>query len=131
METYCEGLARMLIKLEVVTLQENPNAVLIFATACSIFGIVAVILDYAFFMVRDQSLLKLKHGKNTLLLLVAWAVGSFIMGYIGQFVKIFQVSLLASASVGFTWPLLFTNLLNKLKEKEAKSEPEQLIEEEE
>ncbi len=131
METYAEGLIRMLIQLEVVTIQENSSAVLVFATGCSIVGIIAVFLDLAFYTLRGQSLLKLKHGKNTFIFLVAWAFGSFIMGYIGQLAKIFQVSLFASVLVGFTWPLLFTSLLTKLKEKETEAEPEQQLGEEE
>lgn len=131
METYVEGLMRMLIQLEVVTLQENSNAVLVFATGCAIVGVIAVFLDLAFYTLRGQSLLKLQHGTNTLLFLVAWAFGSFIMGYIGQLAKIFQVSLLACVLVGFSWPLLFTELLAKLKEKETATEPEQELGEEE
>lgn len=131
METYTEGLSRMLLSLEVVSLQDNTNAVLIFATGCAIVGVVAVFLDLAFYILRGHSLLKLQHGKNTLLFIVAWAFGSFIMGYIGQLAKIFQVSLFASVLVGFTWPLLFTSLLNKLREKESENEPEQIIGEEE
>lgn len=127
METFYEGLTRMLLRLEVVTLQENPNAVLIFAAACAIIGILAVFLDLALFMLRGQSLLKLKHGKNTFLFLVSWAFGSFVIGYIGQVAKIFQVSLMASAIVGFSWPLIFTDWLNKIRESEVETEPEQQI----
>lgn len=39
------------------------------------------------------------------------------MGYVGQMAKIFQVSLFACTVVGFTWPLLFIGLLEKLKAK--------------
>ena len=125
METFSDGLIRMLLKLEVVTSQQNEHAVLIFSCGCAIIGVVAIALDLSFYVLRGQSLLKLEHGKNTIIFLPAWAVGSFIMGYVGQMANIFQVSLLACAVVGFTWPLLFTDLLEKLKEKESAAEPEQ------
>lgn len=131
MESYTDGLLRMLLQLEVVTLQQNPKAVLVFASGCAIVGIIAVFLDLAFYTIRGQSLLKLRHGKSTLVFLFAWAFGSFVMGYIGQLARIFQVSLLACALVGFTWPLLFTSFLEKLKEQEEESEPEQQPGEEE
>lgn len=131
MESYTDGLLRMLLQLEVVTLQENESAVLIFASGCAIVGTIAVFLDLAFYTLRGQSLLKLQHGRNTIVFLLAWAFGSFIMGYIGQMANIFQVSLFASVLVGFTWPLLFTSLLEKLKEKEEENEPEQPLGEEE
>ena len=120
----------MLIQLEVVTLQENASAVLVFATGCAIVGMFAVFLDLAFYTLRGQSLLKLKYGKNTFIFLIAWSFGSFVMGYIGQLAKIFQVSLVASTLVGFTWPFMFTQFLAKLKEKEAEDEPEQGLGEE-
>lgn len=131
MENYLEGLNRMLIQLEVVLLQDNPSAVLVFATGCAILGMMAVFLDLAYLIVRGQSLLKLQHGKNTILFLIAWTFGSFFVGYIGQLAKIFQVSLFASVVVGFSWPVLFTNLLTKLRKKEIESEPEQQLGEEE
>ena len=62
--------------------------------------------------------------------LIAWAFGSFVMGYIGQLAKVFQVSLLACVLVGFTWPLLFTELLDKLRRQENEEEPEQILTEE-
>ena len=125
METFNDGLLRMLLKLEVVTSQQNENAVIVFACGCAIFGVIAVALDFSFYLLRGQSLLKLAHGKNTILFLLAWAVGSFIMGYIGQVARIFQVSLLACAVVGFAWPILFTDFLESLKQKESETEPEQ------
>lgn len=133
MEAYLDGLNQMLLRLEVVSIADNPSAVLVFATGCAIVGTSAVFLDLAFYTLRDQSLLKLEHGKkNTILFLAAWAFGSFIMGYIGQLAKIFQVTLLACVLVGFSWPLLFTGLLEKLRENEIdmEGEPEQQIGEE-
>ncbi len=131
MEAYTDSLVRMLLRLEVVTLQDNPNAVLVFATGCAIVGAIAVFLDLAFFILRGKSVLKLDHGKNTLLFLLAWSFGSFVMGYIGQLAKIFQVSLFASVLVGFSWPLMFTKLLEKRRDKEIEEEPEQAFVEEE
>tara|TARA_B100000315_G_C14442213_1_gene525234 strand:+ start:35 stop:430 length:396 start_codon:yes stop_codon:yes gene_type:complete len=130
MKNLLDGLQIMFFQLKVVSIEDNPQAVLVFAVGCAIAGITAVILDLAFFTIRGKSLLKLKHGSNTFIFLLAWAFGSFIMGFIGQMAKIFQVSLIACLLVGFTWPILFTELLNKLREKEIEEEPEQLMGEE-
>jgi hypothetical protein len=125
MESFGDGLLRMLLRLEVVSLQENDNAVLVFATGCAIVGCIAVVLDLSFYLIKKQSLLRLNHGKYTVIFLLSWALGAFIMGYVGQMAKIFQVSLFACALVGFGWPILFTSLLERLAEKQAEGEPEQ------
>ena len=126
------GIKKLLIELEVVLPQDNSCAVLVFAFGCAIMGGIAVLLDLAFYTLRGQSLLKLQHGKNSILFFLAWVGGSFGFGYIGQIANLFQVSLSASVLVGFTWPVLLTNLLSKLREKEIETEmePEQLIAEE-
>ena len=131
MNDFLDGLQTMFFQLKVVSLENNHKAVLVFSVGCAIVGMLAVILDLAFFTIRGKSLLKLRHGINTFIFLLAWAFGSFIMGFIGQMAKIFQVSLFACVLVGFTWPILFTELLGKLKEKEIKEELEQVIVEEE
>ena len=130
MDTFINGLQKMLLRLEVVSLEHNPHAVLVFAVGCAIVGVAAVFLDLAFFTLRGQSLLRLKHGRATMFFLIEWAFGSFVMGYIGQLAKVFQVSLLACVLVGFTWPLLFTELLDKLRRQENEEEPEQILTEE-
>jgi len=121
---FLDGLDKMFIQLKVVPLDENPKAVLVFAVGCAIIGVTAVILDLSFYFLRNRSLLDLKHGWNTFIFLIAWAVGSFIMGYVGQLVRIFQVHLMSCVLVGFTWPVLFTKLLEKLsQEQEEEVEP--------
>ena len=60
METYLGGLNRMLLQLEVVSLQDNQSAVLVFVTGCAIVGMIAVFLDLAFYTLRGKSLLKLQ-----------------------------------------------------------------------
>lgn len=64
METFTEGLLRMLLKFEVVTSQQNENAVLIFACGCAIIGIVAVALDLSFYILRGASLIETRTWKK-------------------------------------------------------------------
>lgn len=127
MNSYFGGLAEMLLGQNLDALQGNPTATVVFATGCAIIGLIAVLLDMAFYTIRGQSLLKLRYGdrKRTSIFLVAWTFGAFSMGYIGQYANVFQVNMLASVSVGFAWPMLFTGLLKKLNDIDVQSEPEQ------
>src|SRR6266496_5832273 len=111
MDQFGSGLYRMLFKFEVIRMQDNEYAVLIFAVGCAAIGILIVLADLAFYVLRGESLLDLKHSMtNTPLVGVAWALGALIIGYIGEVINIFQVSLLACATVGVAWPVVFTQI---------------------
>ena len=127
MDNLIDGLLKMFFQLEIVTLSNNPNAVLVFSVGCAIVGGFAVALDIALYFLRGQSLLKLKHGKFTVLFLLAWSFGAFVIGWVGQLANIFLVSLSACVLVGFSWPLLFTKILKKASDEEAENEPEQSV----
>lgn len=131
MDLLIEGLTAMFFRLKVVTIADNANAVLVFSTGCAIVGLFAVALDYALYILRGRSLLKLNHGKYTFLFLFAWSFGAFVIGWVGQLANIFLVSLAACVAVGFSWPLLFTKVLQKkASESESVDEPEQITQEE-
>ena len=124
MEEFLDGLVSMLVQLKVDP--TNKQAVPVFAVSCAIIGVTAVFMDLAIYTVRGTSLLELKHGtRNTFLILLAWAFGSLVMGYMGQLVWVFQPSLAACVVVGFTWPILATKMMEKLKDQEIAQEPEQ------
>ena len=129
MQEVIDGLLTMFLRLEVVNADENSLAVLVFSAGCGIIGVLAVMLDGAFFLLQGKSLLKLKHGWNTLLFLAAWALGAMIIGFVGQLLRIFLVSLSACVMVGFSWPVVFTKILEKAKEGQM-MEPEQPVVEE-
>lgn len=119
MDQFRDGLFRMLFKFEVIRLPENEYAVMIFAIGCATIGFLTVAADLAFYVIRGQSLLELKHSvKSTAFFFVAWAFGAMIIGYIGQVINIFQVSLLACATVGVAWPVVFAKVLEKAQKKE-------------
>ena len=114
MNQFSDGLYRLLLRFEVIKISDNEYAVAVFAVGCAIVGFVAVLGDLALFAIRGQSLLNLKHGwRNTPVLAIAWAGGAMVIGYLGQMTNIFQVSLLACATVGTAWPLVFTRILQK------------------
>lgn len=124
MAQFMDGLFRLLFKFEVIPVKDNPYAVVIFAVGCATIGLLTVVADLAFFMLQGESLLKLKHNpRNTLMFGFAWALGALIIGYIGQVASIFQVSLVACATVGVTWPIVFTEIIEKLKKQEEIQEP--------
>ena len=124
MELFLDGLGRMFLQFEVIQRQDNKYAVVIFATGCAIVGVLFVLADLALFKVRGESLLDIKHGaKNTLIFGLFWALGALIIGFVGQFANIFQVSLPSCAVVGVAWPVVFTQLLEKAKKKEENQKP--------
>ncbi len=117
MDEFFSGLVRLLVSFEVISIADNKFAVLIFAMGCAIIGLLIVVADLSFFLIRGDSLLQLQHSiRNTLVFAFAWAAGAFIIGYIGQMARIFQVSLLACATVGIAWPVVFTKLLDKFRQ---------------
>ena len=124
MELFWSGLYRMLFKFEVIRIQDNELAIPIFAVGCAAIGVLAVLGDLALFVIRGESLLQLKHGpRNTPILGLAWAGGALIIGYLGQVANVFQVSLLACATVGTAWPVVFARVLEKAKKSEDEQQP--------
>ena len=117
MKEFLSGLFSLLIKFEVIRPLSNQYAPVIFSVGCSIIGVLTVIADLSFYIIKGESLLLLKHSlKNTLIFLLAWAFGAAFLGYIGQMLNIFQVSLFSCATVGISWPIIFTKILSKIKE---------------
>lgn len=132
MGTIKDGLYQLFFQLKVVTLAENDGAVAVFVIACTIVGALAVLLDLTFFILKGRSLLSLKYNlKNTFIFLLLWSFGAGVMGLLGQLFNIFQVSLVSTVVVGFSWPLLFTRIMQNVKEKEQTAEPEQKVSAEE
>ena len=129
MDQFRAGLYRMLFEFEVIRMQDNEYAVVIFAVGCAAIGILVVLADLAFFVLRGESLLDLKHSyKNTPIVGFFWALGALIIGYIGQVTNVFQVSLLACATVGVAWPVVFTQVLEKAnKKKEDVQQPSEEV----
>jgi hypothetical protein len=129
MEAILKGLEVMFFKLEVVSKATNDSAVLVFALGCMIVGIVAVVIDCCSYYTINKSPLDLKHGNKTVVYLFAWALGAFFIGLLGQFLKIFVVSLGACVVVGLAWPVMFGKMVEKAnKQKMAnEQEPEQTI----
>lgn len=116
MKIFLDGLVSLLLYFKVVNAVENKYAPLIFSVGCAIIGILAVFADLSFYMLKRESLFSLKHNlKNTSLFLIAWALGAAILGYVGQMLNIFQVSLLSCATVGISWPIILTKILNNIR----------------
>jgi len=124
MDAFSNGLFRMLVRFEVIRLDQNEYAVAIFAVGCAIIGLLAVAADLAYFLIRGQSVLNVRHGfRSTPLFAFAWALGALVIGYLGQAANIFQVSLFACATVGIAWPVIFTELLKRAERNEEVQTP--------
>ena len=123
MEEFLKGLFSLLIQFEVIKSPPYQYTPIIFSAGCAIIGILTVFTDLSFYIIRGESALSLRHGwKNTIFFLIAWAFGAAFLGYVGQMLNIFQVSLLACATVGLSWPIIFTKVLAKMRESEESQE---------
>ncbi len=121
MQDIFTGLWNFLILMDPIPL-EDKNHTIIFSLGCYIVGFLVVIVDAILYKINDRSFLKLKYTSKTFFInLFLWPLAAFIVGYLGQMLKIFQLTVQACAGVGFTWPILTTKLLNKI----AQQEPEQ------
>lgn len=127
MDQIIDGLYQMFFELKVVNIEANPKAVLVFAFGCAIVGVFAVLLDISLFFLRGQSLLKLKHGKNSILFIILWSFGAFVIGVVGQMAKIFLVSLSACVFIGMSWPIILNKILKIAEEAQSKNDPVQPI----
>jgi hypothetical protein len=130
MDNLINGLSQMFLGLKVVTLVNNPQAVLVFSVGCAIVGAFTVVLDLSLYFLRGQSILKLNHGKLSFFFLIAWSFGAFIIGWVGQLSNIFLVSLSACVFVGVAWPVVFTKILKMAEESQSQKEPIQNAKEE-
>lgn len=124
MDSILDGLQIMFFKLEIVSSATHDDSVLIFAFGCMIIGILAVIVDCCAYFTVSKSPLKLKHGLKTVVYLLAWAIGAFVIGLLGQFLKIFVVSLAACVFVGLTWPVMFAKMVEKASNQKMDNDPE-------
>ncbi|EJL6262092.1 hypothetical protein NMS06_003325 [Vibrio cholerae] len=124
MDSILDGLEKMFFKLEVVSASTHDNSVLIFSFGCMIIGLLAVVVDCCAYYTLSRSPLELKHGVKTIVYLFAWSIGAFVIGLLGQFLKIFVVSLAACVFVGLAWPVMFAKMVEKANKQKMASDPE-------
>lgn len=105
----------------------NPDqvSILVFSTASSLMGLIAVVLDWILFSIRGRSLFNLTYRKtirNTLRLWLLWGVGAGIGGYLGSATNIIQLTRAASIGVGVGWPLILPRLIESVERDRAEDE---------
>lgn len=100
--------------------------ILAFGALCAAIGLLVVVIDLLFFLLRGRSILNLEHGRNTLPIALAWTLGSGLIGAVGQYAEILQSTALASLTVGIAWPKIFTQWLEDLARRQQDDEPEQV-----
>ncbi len=128
MSEILDGLLCLLFKFEVISIEKNEYAVAIFSFGCAFFGLLAVIIDVAFYNITNSSLLNIEYKKGpSAIFILSWIVGAMILGYIGQVANIFQISLFSCLVVGFTWPVIFTELVDKIRKSEEIQQPTQEV----
>lgn len=84
-----------------------------FASACCLFAVALVVLDYCIFFTRKRSIFqveyKLAHGWG---LFIALPVAASIVGFIGFSLDILQTSRAAAIAVGLAWPVFLVAFFN-------------------
>lgn len=95
----------------------------VFMIGCAIIGILAVVADFSFFIIRGGSLLQLRYNFKNSFIFIAWPIGAAIIGFFGQIIDIFQISMQACATIGLSWPVVFAKILKKIEEKEETQTP--------
>lgn len=92
---------------------QNGAELLRFALYCTTAGGIVFLIDLLACKIRStQSLLGIVFTKeNTFFLFALWSVGAGLMGLIGAYAEVFQLTKPSVISVGFTWPFLLSKVV--------------------
>ena len=108
--------ALQILLLNLQPLPKTGVAVAAFAIGCAAVGLLVMLMDVAFYILKKGSLLDLRHSmKNTPTFAFAWAIGAAGIGWMSLMLNIFQITVTACVTVGLTWPYLFTKLLERVQ----------------
>ena len=107
----------------------------VFATVCSIFFTIFVIIDVLNYVYQKltslgggDSLMGIRHGWRTAAVLVVGLFAAWLVGLITYILQAVQFNVQAAAIVGLTWPFVYAKLLSGMK---ARGEDVQIPTEEE
>jgi len=98
---------------------EGVEKHMIFGTSSAIVGLLIVILDCAYFLVKKKSLLFLSYrGFRAIFVIVIWGFGAGLVGLIGGAINILQENLQACIVVGIGWPAIFPRIIESASSRE-------------
>jgi hypothetical protein len=110
---FAERLYQTLVNLRPIDTSRS-GYVLVFAAACAVVGLLAVVLDLCSRFTVGRSIMGLSHSVGrTPIFLVMWPAGAAITGYAAAFAGILQPCLLSCVSAGVAWHLIARQLLLK------------------
>jgi hypothetical protein len=86
---------------------------MIFATSAAVVGLVIVILDCLYFVIKKKSLLLLNYKGvgRSVFVIVFWSFAAGLVGLIGGVISILQENLQACFAVGIGWPVIFPRII--------------------
>ncbi len=117
MSQFCQTFVQFFSELKGLS-TADPHWLAVFIVACGAMGALAIIMDWAHFLVSGSSLMNVAHGiKTTPVIFFGWTLGAVIGGYLGQVLDILQVTILASLTAGVGWPLILTKSLEQVSRK--------------
>ena len=99
--------------------EDDSYALPIFCICCAMAGVLFVLLDaVAYLMKRESgSMLGLRHGKWTVLHVLLWAVGAFIVGFFGQVLDIFELKRQATITIGLCWYPIYIQIVDMIEKR--------------
>ena len=98
----------------------------VFAVACTVMALFAVLLDWALYSLRGRSAFDLSYGRSsfaTARLIALWGLGAGVGGFLGATSSVLQTTRLAAIGVGVGWPLILPRLIDSFSQ--SLREPEQ------
>lgn len=92
---------------------ENGPELLRFAIYCTVAGGMVFLIDLLACKIRStQSLLGIVYRReNSLALFLLWSLGSGLMGALGAYAEVFQLTKTSVITVGIAWPFLLSKVI--------------------
>ncbi len=95
------------------TLEKTPEGYLIFFIASAIFGLMFFIADFCLYTINEKSLLKLtyKYHKKIPVFLIAYVIGSGVVGFLGVIINAINFHIMGAVSAGVGWPFILSKIV--------------------
>ena len=93
-----------------------------FGIQCGFIGFLVLIVDSIVSYLNktdNKSLLGIRYSrKNLFQICLSWVVGASIMGFLGSFFQLLADTKQAMGSIGISWPLIFSKLVETIGDKD-------------
>ena len=97
-----------------------------FAIQCGFIGFLVLIIDSIVSYLNktdNKSLLKIRYTKKNIFpISLSWIIGASIMGFLGSFLQLTANTTTAMGTIGISWPLLFSKMVESIGNKKLLSD---------